>query len=225
MDIVLAFDMDDTLTDTNGYIIQKLRSYYKESKNEGKLELLEDLVSKGIGTLNFPNNLNKDTSSVVIGPGQFMLEAEPTELFNNLEVIQAKLLAKGVNPIFIICTHRGFHLYGEIYTANWLNSNGKLDMFEDIRAITGKEQPNKIDFLKAEYPGYEIMLIDDNPFHAHDGDDYERCEDVLIYDKINKYPAYKHQTTYESPDQLVKHICNKLNIVDVVEELGAFGEA
>lgn len=196
--IVLAFDMDDTLCLTGKYINDQL---YKVARHSGDTELLEflDKNSGHLSTMLYPPEVKVKVDTLIIGPGVYMLEAEKTPLFcpNFISILKRLKAMYGEMLKIVVCSHRGFHEYGEIYTRKWLVKHGALEVFDEIHMLDGKVDPDKIQFLKKEYPGSPIKLIDDNPLHDFNKE-HERQEEILIYDVVHSFPGYKHQDTLNS---------------------------
>jgi len=204
--IVLSFDMDDTLCETGEYINDQL---YKVARQRNDVELLEflDTNSGHLSTMLYPPNVKKVVNTLIIGPGIYMLDAVKTPLFCDrfIGILQELKRLYGSMLKIVVCSHRGFHEYGEIYTRKWLAKVGALELFDDIHMLDGKQDPDKIQFLKKTYPGSPIKLVDDNPLHDFTKE-HDHQEEIMIYDKVHTFPGYKHQTRLQGISCIVSWV-------------------
>ncbi len=209
--LVLSFDMDDTLCSTANFINEKIKEFFKQ--NDMKEELEYVLANEeNVSTMLYPAWIKKHVDKEIIGPGLYMLEAGKTALCSPFSIgtLEALLEHHGDDIIVSVCSHRGFHPYGEIYTRQWLDENKLLHLFEDIHMLDSSVQPDKVTFLKETYPDHEILLIDDNPMSKHLGEVIPHHEEIVIYDEEHKLDAYVNQTRYQSPKQLSRLIMDRL---------------
>lgn len=192
--IVLSFDMDDTLCETGGYINNQLGKIARHS-NDVELQQFLDTNSGHLSTMLYPPKVKTIVNSMIIGPGLYMLEAGKTPLFCDKFITILQDLKRLYGPLLkiVVCSHRGFHEYGEIYTRKWLANVGALELFDDIHMLDGEQDPDKIKFLKKTYPNSPIKLVDDNPLHDFTKE-HETQEEIMIYDHVHSFPGYKNQT-------------------------------
>lgn len=115
--LVLSFDMDDTLCSTANFINKKIKEFFKQ--NDMKEELEYVLANEeNVSTMLYPSWIKKHVDKEIIGPGFYMLEAGKTALCSEFSIgtLEALLEHHGDDIIVSVCSHRGFHPYGEIYT-------------------------------------------------------------------------------------------------------------
>jgi hypothetical protein len=93
----------------------------------------------------------------------------------------------------------------------WLETAMLIHLIDDIHMLDGKDDPNKVEYLKKLYPDSEIILVDDNPCHDFTKD-HPEMKELVIYDKVNKYEGYSNQKTFESVSQLVEMMKQKLEV-------------
>lgn len=199
---VLVFDADDTLTQTSRYIFNTLQhnmmaqGRYDPDLQE-KLDILAHAVSPRTG-IPFPiveqRSLQKRVWEEVISQPNYMLEVEPTELFEyyfkqHHPDMEGKTIA--------LCTHRGWSDKARHFTELWLDRQKPVVTIkeEDCHFLDSRipDQKNKVAWLRKLY-GDDFLLIDDNPFYDRTIL-YEAHPNIVIYDKYRQYVAYKNQRT------------------------------
>lgn len=204
--IVVAFDMDDTFCQTGGYINYELRRIGIATKNAGLLEYLDQHADQ-VPTMCYPADIKKIVNEKIIGPGIYMLDAKHTELLANDRIGLLRDLKRIYGDLLriVVCSHRGFHEFGEIFTRKWLTKMSVLDLFDDIHMLDGKHHPDKIKFLKEAYPGSPIKLIDDNPLHDFNKE-HDHQEEIMIYDEVHTFPGYKNQARFDGIASIVSWV-------------------
>ena len=77
--LVLAFDLDDTITSTTVYINKKIKEFFQFN---GMKEELEYVLANeaNVSTMLYPDWIKKHVDKEIIGPGLYMLEAAKTAL-------------------------------------------------------------------------------------------------------------------------------------------------
>lgn len=210
--VLLALDMDDNLCDTNAFINDSLISHFKRKGQLDRVNQVKELALQ-MSTFLYPEDLRELIWELVIKPGHFMRQAVPTELATGTLFSKLRQLANGSNNRLkvVVCTHRGFHEHAWSNTKYWLGLHVTPGLITNIHAIKSGEYPNKLDFLQQTYPEYEIVLLDDNPFHDKTKV-YEHDPRVVIYDQINRFDTYSAQRTYRGPTDLANHLANKLGL-------------
>lgn len=208
--VTLAFDMDDTLCLTGEYINLGL-NFVAQRVNKPELAEFVRVNKDHISTMLYPPEIKKYVDNFIIGPGDYMLDAKPSELMETNIIQRLASRYKDHEVTLVVCSHRGFHQYGEIYTRVWLDKYGVAHHFDEIHMLDGKVYPNKMDFLKKTYPDSHIVLVDDNPLHDFTKE-HEKVEGIVIYDWVHQFPGYKHQDRYNSMTQFFHRIDTLLGI-------------
>lgn len=209
--LVLAFDMDDTLTQTAKYINNTIKRFFADEEMHEELEYVVS-NENNVSTMCYPDWIKSHIDDRIIGPGLYMLEAGKTALCSPFSIGTLEVLLNQYRDdiIVVVCSHRGFHPYGEVFSRQWLNDNDLLHLFDHIHMLDSSVTPNKIEFLKDHYPDHEILLIDDNPLSKHAGDIIPYHEEIVIYDNEHRLETYVNQTRYQSPKQLSRLIMDRL---------------
>lgn len=203
---VIAFDMDNTFTNTSVRVnVEAVKAAY-DLKRE---DILDFLAETSLPVCKYPDWVSKFIYDNVIIKRTYMDKVTPTELFKGIkEVIET---AKGTRKDLksVICTHRGNNTSAWMSTYNWLNKRGMIEtnLIDMIHSISHIEQKNKIEYLKSMYPGESILLVDDNPFGSTTTI-HEFNKDVLVYDKIDKFDGYVNQNVFTSHEDLLMKIIN-----------------
>lgn len=195
--LILAFDMDDTLVDTYGFIYAFMLQFYTDRGMQTELDYIMGMHKKGHSSLQWSKWVSDDVYYQIIKKHSYMVDVKPTALLspefismcNNLIHVYPEVIE------FVICTHRGFTSYGKPLTEEWLEENKVNHIFKTVHALDRKNNANKIAFLQKEYPGCEIRLVDDNPMH--DGEVvHPHMPELIIYDKITALPGYANQNKW-----------------------------
>lgn len=188
--LLIALDMDGTLCLTAKY----LRDYaIQQLTIQGRQADLDWIAANPtMSTLLWPEHLRNMTDIAVV-EGFFMLDVEPSAivqagLFDRLRKLRAQVPEIKV----VICTHRGFHKQGEIYTDTWLGEHDGLDVIDELHAIDPKDHPNKLTFLSELYPEYNIRLLDDNPLFRTE-EPHDQDSRLMVYEEEGTIPAYQYQ--------------------------------
>lgn len=208
--VVLAYDMDDTLCLTGKFINDDMTKHAKRlglTDVEQYIKVNRDHMS----TMLYPPEIKQHVDKHVIGPGLYMLDAEPSELMETNIIERVHNRYKDRKVIQVVCSHRGFHQYGEIYTRQWMQEQNVVKYIDAFHMLDGKTHPNKIDFLRGHYSNAKIVLLDDNPLHDFNKE-HEKVDGVVIYDWVHQFPGYKHQDRYNSMAQLFHRIDNLLGV-------------
>ncbi|AEV89676.1 hypothetical protein OBP_239 [Pseudomonas phage OBP] len=208
--VLLAVDMDDTLTETRLII---LKDIYNRLIQNGRLaEATYVNQNYHISPLLWSKEMCDVVYEYVIESGDFMWCASPAKLVRDgLADLLRAFSDHQWGPYFksVVCTHRGFHKSGLLATTDWLIRHNCDDVFSEVHALDPKEHPNKIDFLRKVYPDYEILLLDDNPFHdPHLVHPYS--DEVLIVETEHALPGYVNQEKFTDLDDLKVRIIRKM---------------
>lgn len=207
--IMLAFDMDGTLTLTA-----------KLLREEGKREFVKRQMWDAVKhcrdnpegtTLLWPQYM-RDVTDEIVREGTFMLRVEPTEivqqgLLHEIATIRRMNWNKRLDTC--VCTHRGFHESGEEYTRIWLADQKVNHVIDDVHAIDPAEHPNKLEYLSALYPDHEIRLLDDNPLFRTDVP-HEYDERLCIVSEEGVMPGYANQQQFPGVYTFARNIRDML---------------
>lgn len=194
--IVLAIDLDDTLCDTQAEVVRRLRHYLYDHAMFDDLKWVYNAIGK-ISTMMYPPHLREIISNRIIKQGDYVKTVLPGSLIATGQLTALFGLLKDFpgEVKTVIATHRYTENEIEANTHGWLTQYEVKPHLHDIHFINGQFHSNKIDFLRERYPEHEILLLDDNPFgqlhHEH-----LYSPNVVVYDKLGKYDAYKHQTVF-----------------------------
>lgn len=210
--VVLAFDKDDTLTATGQYILNGLHTYADANNHAGIKRYLEKYGN--LSTMLHPQWLKDITWNEIIKPGTYMLEADATALVYRDRLLERVVdLRDNVLPVgaldIVVCSHRGFHKLGLRFTETWLDDRNMLDSFDAIHMLDSKDHPNKVEFLKKEYPGAKILLLDDNPLHDF-VTPHPKMDELVVVDVEHSLPGYMNQTKYQNPKQILDMVVKLL---------------
>lgn len=208
--VLLAFDMDDTFTNTRREIIRGM--FNKLTLHKLKTELDYVLENKDITPLLWTKVMCNSVFEHVVQYGEFMKTATPSPLMEmGLVDLLNKLLSHNWGPYLtsVVCTHRGFHEDGFGHTDEWLKHHNADGVIQDIHVLNPKDHPNKLNFLRKQYPEHEILLLDDNPFHdPHTVHPYS--DEVLIYEGIHSLPGYVNQDKFTTLEDFKLRIIRKM---------------
>lgn len=201
--IVLAFDMDNTICDTNSEVL-KLITEFCIKNNSVEMEYL--IENKGLSVSYFKGKIVDLINKEVIEKRVYMDTAKPSGLVGENNELKDLLLRlkKEVGGIkIVVCTHRGDNVSAWMSTYNYLVKHDLIDCFDMIHSINHINNKNKIDFLKGYYKESEILLVDDNPFGSKSRV-YDYCKEVLIYGEIDNFDGYCNQNFYKGHEDLFK---------------------
>lgn len=208
--VLLAFDMDDTFTDTRGEIYHSLAYQLHEKKLTEEYTYLT--AHPHVTPLLWSKKMCGAVFEHVVQHGHFMRHAQPSPLmFSGLLEFLRTMLSHNWGPYItsVICTHRGFHEHGHSNTAEWLDRHNASDVFSEIHALDPAIHPNKLEFLRKQYPDYEILLLDDNPLHdPHTV--HPRSDEVLIYEGIHTLPGYVNQDKFTTIEDFKTRVIRKM---------------
>ena len=206
----IVFDMDDTLTDTTGYIKDRIYQHYILNNEKDKLKRLKELLKTDISTLHYDVDIRDDIWNYVIKSGEFILNVKPSPFVRSpdFHILLDTISSKGIN--LHICTHRGFlpSDTGLRFTNYWLEENYLLPFFNNVFVISSKEYPNKLDFLDKKLPKQSYLLFDDNPLHDTNKI-HPKNDKLIIYTGVNNLPGYILNTTTDNPITVLKDILIK----------------
>lgn len=209
---VLAFDMDNTLCNTSFSVVsQAIQEAYKQN-NQNILDYLSDnFLNKPV--CHFDEWVKTFLYDNVISKRTYMDNAKPTRLFgDNGEIKEWVLKTKEINKDLkvVICTHRGDNVSAWMSTYNWLNERGMMEegVIDFIHSINHVRQSNKIEYLKGFYQTDKIILVDDNPFGSTSVV-REKCHNVVIYDRIDKFKSHENQEIFSNLDRL-SHLVSEM---------------
>ncbi|QDH47067.1 putative GNAT family N-acetyltransferase [Aeromonas phage LAh10] len=210
--LVVGFDMDDTMCQTGEYIKQAIRHFALKTNNKDLLDYLDRTVE--LSTMHYEPWVKDLVWSEVVSNGRFMLDALPTDICNDGGLVDRVSLfrdeeCKHGEVALVICTHRGFHEQGKLFTETWLKDRGLDWVFDEIHCVSSKEHKDKIKYLKEQYPGSHILLIDDNPM-GDSAPHTPAMDELIIYDKYTKFQAYKDQVVYQSDNQVIEIMRDRL---------------
>lgn len=207
--VLLAVDMDDTLCDTQSEINKRL---HQSLYDMGMLEHLKDVhrwselnkKNKRFSTLYYPNPMRAIINENIVPNGEYTSTVQPTRLVLDGELKRTIVKLKtvlGDNFKPVIATHRHKENQVKENTLGWLDAQHLSSSFEDVHFIYSEEHPNKIEYLKKLYPGYLILLLDDNPFGNPNGP-HDTNESVLVYQELSIYPGYINQNKFTTVQDL-----------------------
>lgn len=207
--VLLAIDMDDTMTDTQEEVVLRLRRKLYDRADWDSLKWVYESVNAnrkdGLhSTMLYPEHLRQIINKEIIREGSYVRTVKPTKLITDGQLIKMLYRLKDVlaeDLTTIVATHRGVENGVKENTVDWLDRYDVSRHLDDVHFIHSGKHSNKIDFLKSLFPDHEILLLDDNPFgdlqtvHAPN-------ESVLVYQELCKYEAYKHQNKFTSINSL-----------------------
>lgn len=207
--VLLAIDMDDTLTDTQEEVVLRLRHKLYDTAAWDDLKWVYDAVhanrKNGLhSTMLYPEHLRKIITRDIIREGSYVKTVKPTKLITDGEFLNMLYRLKDIladDLTIIIATHRNAESGVQENTHDWLDRYDISRHLNGVHFIHGGKHSNKIDYLKSLFPEHEILLLDDNPFgdlhtvHAPN-------ESVLVYQELCNYEAYKHQNKFSSVNAL-----------------------
>lgn len=207
--VLLALDMDDTLCDTQEEVVIRLRHKLYDKAAWDDLKWVYDSVHTNRkdgkhSTMLYPPHLRDIINKEIIQEGSYIKTVKPTSLITDGklgEMIACLRNALGNNLKTVIGTHRNDEQDVFENTTDWLDRADFSQYIDDLHFINNTQHRNKIDYLKSLYAGYEILLLDDNPF----GDlhtVHNPNESVLVYEGLCTYDAYKHQNKFSSISSL-----------------------
>lgn len=203
---ILAFDMDNTFTNTSASIRVEA---YTAAYEAGRTDIVQFLVQARMPVCKYPDWVSKFIYENVIIKRIYMDLAEETKLFDGIKetIKTAKEFRKDLKTV--ICTHRGDNTSAWMSSYNWLNKRDMIEtgMIDMIHSISHIEQKDKIAYLKAMYPGQPILLVDDNPLGST-STIHDHCKEVLIYDAIDKFDGYVNQDRFTDHKDLLQRIIN-----------------
>lgn len=207
--VLLALDMDDTLTNTQEEVVIQLRRKLYDRAAWDDLKWVYDSVhanrKDGLhSTMLYPEHLRQIINKEIIRVGEYVNTVKPTSLITDGKLAQliVSLKAKlGDDFTAIIATHRNHEENVKQGTHDWLGNVDFAKHLDGVHFIDGRKHGNKIQYLKSLFPEHEILLLDDNPF----GDlhtVHEFNESVLVYEGLCNYEAYQHQNKFTSIESL-----------------------
>lgn len=209
--VIVGYDMDDTLCLTGQFINDDLTVAAKQH-GLNDVEQFIRTNREHMSTMLYPPEIKKFVDKYVIGPGTYMLDAKPSGLMEAQILQKVAKWFKNHDVLQVVCSHRGFHEYGEIYTRQWLQGESVLQHIDDIHMLDGKTHPNKVDFLRAYYgEDVEIVLLDDNPLHDFNKE-HEPVKEIMIYDRVHQFKGYQNQKRYTCMRSFFDHIETLLGV-------------
>lgn len=207
--VLLALDMDDTLTNTQEEVVTRLRRILYDRAMFDDLKWVYDTVHTNRkdgkhSTMLYPPHLREIINKDIIREGGYISTVKPTKLitdglFSQLWYRLHDVLGNDLTTI--IATHRNNEQDVFENTVDWLDRHDFSKHINDIYFIDNKKHGNKINYLKSLFPQHEILLLDDNPF----GDlhtVHAPHESVLVYEELCNYDAYKHQNKFRDVNSL-----------------------
>lgn len=207
--ILLAFDMDGTLTLTA-----------KLLREEGKREFVRRQMWDAVkycrdnpegSTLLWPQYM-RDVTDEIVREGTFMLRVEPSKivqqgLLNEVATIRRMNWNKRLDTC--VCTHRGFHESGAEYTRIWLADQKANHVIDKIHAIDPALHPNKLEYLSSLYPDHDVHLLDDNPLYHTDGI-HDPDPRLCIVSEEGEMPCYANQIQFPGVHTYARFLRDKL---------------
>ncbi|WNV45779.1 haloacid dehydrogenase [Aeromonas phage AerS_266] len=205
-DMILAFDMDDTLCNTHNEVYKRTLHYCLNNF------LLEESVwlteNPFVHFSDYTGDLKQIVLKEVIEKREYMNEAQPSELLRNLVgVLDGARVHFGNSIKIVICTHRGDNIEAWMSTYNYLKKHGLENKFDMIHSIDHEINKDKLGYLEKMYPSSRILLIDDNPFGSKNevrGFDSR----VLMYNEVTSYKCHMNQAAYLNHIDLLSRICS-----------------
>lgn len=207
--IVLLFDMDDTFTQTGNYFKDHLMAVANHLQDLGMVKELQSLEERNVSTMNYPPKLKKIIDDQFVMPGDYMLHSVPTELGSHRAIKMLENFLQQFKDVVElgICTHRGFHIHGEVFTRTWLQERmPESIVFDHIHCIDSKDHPNKIDYLREQHAGKHIVLVDDNPLGHQREDDHDHYPEILLYEKYNPLVGYGNMKKVKGMADVISHV-------------------
>lgn len=207
--IMLALDMDGTLTKTAGLLRKEGKSEFVKRQMWNAVKHCRD-NPEGT-TLLWPQYM-RDVTDEIVREGTFMLRVEPTEIVKQgllSEIATIRKMSWNKRLDTCVCTHRGFHESGEEYTRIWLADQKATHVVDNIHAIDPAKHPNKLEFLEELYPDHEIRLLDDNPLFRTDVP-HEYDERLIIVEEEGWIPGYMNQNQFPGVHTFTRQIRDML---------------
>lgn len=205
--IVLAFDKDDTCCNTHVDLSERLISDFIQLGMREELEYVQEHKDK-ISTKQFRKDIRDYTLKNIISNCGFMLTAGPTPMIMDKAFIPTMVhLNTSLGRMFklVICTHRGTSELVKRNTSLWLEAFKIIHLFDAVHCIDQPTYPNKLDFLRATYPGSKILLVDDDPLSEMEKE-LPFDPSLLIYEGVNSYPSYKNQNKFTTVHALGQQV-------------------
>ncbi|UOX39455.1 putative acetyltransferase [Aeromonas phage ZPAH34] len=207
--VILAFDMDDTLTNTNKEVQKRALDFCLRNLLVDEAVYIKEHEHLSFGDFN--KNVKEIIEREVIEKRVYMDTSEPTDLLFDIKkyLFDFKQQFKGELKI-VICTHRGDNIDAWMSTYNYLKKYELETLFDMIHSIDCVINNSKLNYLDRMYPGSKIVLVDDNPFG---GKNKIKPFDsrVVVYKEILSYPCRMNQETYDDIFSLmdkVKYLIN-----------------
>lgn len=202
--LVLAFDMDNTLCETDQSILNRAITHCKWRDLDNELREFKECLPGGLNTLS-PECL-AIIQEEVIEKRFYMEDAAPSSICDNLEFLDSLYeLEKLPDVKVVICTHRGDNISAWLSTHRWLDKYLLVNQFNMIHSINHVLNKDKVAYLKSVYPEHKVLLVDDNPFGST-STVRDKCDSVLIYDGIVSLPCHENQDKFVSMKDLVEKI-------------------
>lgn len=204
---ILAFDMDNTLCNTSySVVVSGIQEGYKQN-NQKVLDYFSDNFLN-IPVCHFDGWVSEFLYENVISKRTYMDRAKPTRLFgDNGELKEWILKTKEINKDLkvVICTHRGDNISAWMSTYNWLNEREMMEegTIDFIHSINHVRHSNKVEYLKSFYRTDKILLVDDNPFGSTNVV-RDKCHNVVVYDKIDKFKSHENQEVFSDLNKLAE---------------------
>lgn len=208
-ELVLAFDMDDTLCNTQQEVVKRATGFCMNNMLVD--EAVHLMENPGIAFDRHDGKLGEVILEEVIKKRVYMDTAEPTELMMNLGWLLERVRKEFAGRIkVVICTHRGDNMEAWLSSYNYLKKCEVEGLVDMIHSIDHEINSNKLDYLERMYPGSRILLVDDNPFGSKSK---IRPFDsrVLMYDGVMSYDCHINQSTYLGHFDLYDQVCHMLD--------------
>lgn len=188
----IYFDMDDTLTRTTDYFVNRTKEILAERNDTQGVEEFTRLAESGT----FRHLYGEKYVSInkaIVDDRQYILNVNPTALFNYFFLVPGNQ-PDGVN--FNILTHRGVDKRSIQFTKSWFDKFTLAAQVGKIHSICHNKNPSKLEYLNSLHPDGDFILIDDNPLFFVDRE-HPFSDKIRIFDKHSSYKAYAKMKTVE----------------------------
>lgn len=198
----IDLDVDDTLTDTNPYLVNSLMEFLPrmEKPNQYTEELFRHVILHGnLHTLAFEDNLKMHAPTLhaayenvmhnhIFRDGSYMLNVEPIHgMMGYIKNTLSRYIEREQVRLNIV-SHRGFHPYGREYTQAYLEKHGVWHLVNQMHILDYREIPDKLVYLRQRQKRF--VLVDDNPYDMKGPIDHQK--ELIIFN--HRHPALKRYT-------------------------------
>ena len=207
--IMLAFDMDGTLTLTAKLLREEGKREFVRRQMWSAIKYIRDNPDQS--TLLWPKYMRDVTDEIVL-EGTFMLRVEPSSIVQQgllKEVATIRKMSWNKRLDTCVCTHRGFHAKGVEYTSHWLAEQKASHVIDAVHAIDPAVHPNKLEFLSSLYPDHDVHLLDDNPLYRTE-EIHDHDPRLCIVSEEGVMPCYANQIQFPGVHTYTRCLRDKL---------------